>query len=400
MRQAEIIDVRRWSAKLRDTLAMTKLFVMVSGCTMMTIVLLVLAGIGAERGDHRPMSPLKGVAMTMSAGFFGDMLKMEIPYYDGGGSRQGGSFSPAAAGAFLLQLLTHVNPYDPRSLLAAELPGMRGDQANVLYSGSGASPGDAPVDLLPGASAISPAPESPAPTPAPSAPPSGQSGTGAAPGAGEKLVFIYHSHNRESYLPELKSKGITDPDLAYDAEVNVGLVGKRLQERLEDKGIGTAHSTTDYPSEIKGFNYAKSYAYSRGTVQEALAMHPKARLILDIHRDSLRRERTTATIGGVDYAQIYFVIGKKNPHWEQNSKLAEQLHAILEKNLPGLSKGVYGKSTHGNAEYNQSLSPHNLLVEIGGPDNTLEELYRATDALAAAVAELLAGAVPAGNPQP
>ena len=36
----------------------------------------------------------------------------------------------------------------------------------------------------------------------------------------------------------------------------------------------------------------------------------------------------------------------------------------------------------GNVVYNQNLSPHDLLFEVGGVDNSKEELYQSADALA------------------
>jgi len=54
-----------------------------------------------------------------------------------------------------------------------------------------------------------------------------------------------------------------------------------------------------------------------------------------------------------------------------------------------LSRGVWGKTAaNGNGEYNQSVSPGSVLIEIGGVDNTLEECYRTADALAKIIAEM------------
>ena len=107
-------------------------------------------------------------------------------------------------------------------------------------------------------------------------------------------VFIYHSHNRESWVPELE--GVTKLNDAYDANINITLLGKRLAERLEEEGIGTKVSDKDYPSAVKDFNYNKSYSYSLKAVQEAAATYPELTYYFDIHRDSQRRDLTTAEI--------------------------------------------------------------------------------------------------------
>ena len=48
---------------------------------------------------------------------------------------------------------------------------------------------------------------------------------------------------------------------------------------------------------------------------------------------------------------------------------------FLEKYY-GLSRGIFIKDRKsGNGVYNQDLSPNALLIEMGGVDNTPEELY-------------------------
>ncbi len=201
----------------------------------------------------------------------------------------------------------------------------------------------------------------------------------------KKVVFIYHTHNRESFLPELKTNKANE---AYDPSINVTLVGKRLSEELNKLGIGTVISTKDYWPELE--DYALSYKHSLETVQTALKTNDDYEFIFDIHRDASNKEKTTRKINGKDYAAIYFIIGEGNKNYEQNKKLAEKLQQVLEELYPGLSKGILSKKqTIGtNGDYNQSVSSKSLTIEIGGVYNTLEEEYRTTEALAKAIAEL------------
>jgi hypothetical protein len=67
---------------------------------------------------------------------------------------------------------------------------------------------------------------------------------------------------------------------------------------------------------------------------------------------------------------------------------AKNIHEKVNKKYPGLSKGIYSKSSNGNGEYHQSLNPNISLIEIGGVENTLEESYRTTDVLTDVIAEL------------
>jgi len=215
-------------------------------------------------------------------------------------------------------------------------------------------------------------------------------GTDAALPGGNKIAFIYQSHSSESFLPELQDRGVTDPNKAYDANKNVMLVGRRLAEGLQKLGVGTVQSTTYYPGIISGFDYYQSYKYSKRTIQEATAVNPGLTYFFDIHRDSLPRKKTTVTIDGKDYAQMHFIIGTAHSAWKQNEAFAGKIHDLLESRMPGLSKGIYAKTEkEGNGVYNQNVSPNSILVEVGGPYNSLEECYRTVDLLAQTISEII-----------
>ncbi|MNC59534.1 Stage II sporulation protein P (SpoIIP) [compost metagenome] len=55
-----------------------------------------------------------------------------------------------------------------------------------------------------------------------------------------------------------------------------------------------------------------------------------------------------------------------------------------------MSRGIWGKSSGkgNNGEYNQSLSPTSVLIEVGGIDNTEAELKATAEVLADAIADL------------
>jgi len=307
-------------------------------------------------------------------------------------------FVRAQTGLTPLPSLGNAAAYVSGSLLTRiymDIPGAKPGLGETLIESrksatlsEGTSPGDSEPDAAAQAEASA---EPPAATPAAAAP---AEPPAAAPATERKLAFIYHSHNRESWLPELKGTGKDQPNEAFDADVNVSMLGARLQKKLEELGVGAVHSGTDYQTAVKNFNYNYSYKYSKTTVKEALAVHQDIVYLLDIHRDSSRREQTTIDIDGKSYAKLYFIVGQGNPNWKENEALAKRIHDAIEKKLPGLSKGILTKgSKHGNGEYNQSLSQGSVLIEIGGVDNTLEESNRTVDALASIVAELAKDAV-------
>ncbi|MEK3881645.1 stage II sporulation protein P [Paenibacillus sp. PL2-23] len=383
------------SYKIRQLLVTGKAFSLLSLSSMLFFVMLGIAGIAHQQSESSPIHSMKGFAAAVPGGFFGDMLEMEMPSFQSG--MPSDSFTSQEISAFMMRTLTSINPSTPGGLLAAELPGMANDSF-LIRKGVGTDTNIGPKDQLPivdsdGVQVPDNGGKPEEPGAEPDNGPSGEGGeepeVSAAPQPEEpstgdaKIAFIYHSHNRESWYPEVDAKD------ANSSTKNITLVGKRLAEKLEEEGIGAMHSDTDYPTAIKGYRWELSYKYSKKTVQEALASSNDLKFIFDIHRDSQKRKYTTVDINGVSYAQVYFIIGHKNPNWKENEAFATQIHEALEKRYPGISRGIWGKTTAtGNAEYNQSLASESVLLEIGGVENTLEESYRTADALGEIIAEI------------
>jgi stage II sporulation protein P len=396
----------RSSEALRRLLVQWRTFVLLSACTFIAFVAAGLAGM-AFHSSSADWPAMSGAAASLSDGVLGEMTGMELPSFESSAQEQG--LDGRRAASFLIRFLTGINPHQPRSLLASELPGMEGSRAVLLRPGSVGEHVTGPEDHppLPAADdaedepARDPDASDPPGKPEDTAGPDDAAGGGTAQGGGReepepsvetkrKIALIYHSHNRESWLPELGEGA----KIAESGEINITLVGKRLAQRLEEAGIGAVHADVDYATAIEDYRWELSYKYSKETVVEAMAEHDTLTYLFDIHRDSQPRGYTTATIDGKDYAQVYFIIGKGNPGWRENEAFAAKIHKLLEQRYPGISRGIWGKdASNGNGEYNQSLSPNSLLIEIGGIENTLEECYRTADALAEVIAELYRSAV-------
>lgn len=381
----------RW----RKLLAASRAYIMLCLCSTALFVLMGLVGMLQHSWTQQAAHSIQGFASGITGHFFERLLHLELP-----GASPDERNLPLPAGkmtSILLRLTTGLDVTDPASLLAKELPGASSNEAVLLRPPANGAL-DAPIDREPlfphnneQAAAASDPPSSDQPEavePKPAAtPPSPSASPTTEPTTAldkQKIAFIYHSHNRESFYPELK-KGAKDPN---SAESNITLVGKRMADQLETHGLGSVHSDRDYATTIKSYNWNNSYKYSMQTVKEVLAEHTSLQFMIDIHRDSQRRAKTTVTINKQDYAQVYFIVGHRNPNWRENEKLANELHERLEKQYPGLSRGVWGKTAaDGNAEYNQSLSSGSMLLEIGGVDNTLEECYRTADIIARVLAD-------------
>ena len=419
-RKFRIWNIARLKRQLWEGLTMGRTMLLLMLGSFLFFLLLGLGGM-AERGlNTSPVSSMKGLASTLSSRFFIDMIGMEMPHM--ALEKESSTLSAEKVAPFVFELLTSVNPRDPKSLLAGEMPGMKTNQPVPLRVGSGNEQAEAPADYRPD----------------PEAPDSGQQeeiteeneqeineqGEHAEPGAeeeppapepeeaqeeaedkeaqeeaedkeaqdkpstnGKKAVLIYHSHPQEAFNPLLE-KNSSNPGSSSPSK-NIMIVGSFMAKRLEAQGIGTLHDKSDYQSTVPDYNWNYSYKYSRQTVKTAMAGNKELAYLIDIHRDSQRHAKTTTSINGVSYAQVYFIIGHANENWRDNEEFANKINKRLEERYPGVSRGVWGKSAdQGNGEYNQSLSPNSILIEIGGIDSTKDELKRTSELLADMIAEI------------
>lgn len=290
--------------------------------------------------------------------------------------------------SLFFQVATSLKPNDPRSLLGREIPGFSVYDSEIIIAGEGTDYTNLPIESSPPLDEILKEREAVIDEPAEEKEPTDTEKSDQTTGE-KNVVFIYNTHNRESFLPHLP--GVDDADLAHHDEVNITMVSERLKKSLEAKGIGTQVDNTDIVGEVlkdRGLEYWQSYEASRSVVEEAFATNRDIQFIFDIHRDATGRETTTKKINGKDYARIMFVVGSENPNYEKNLELATKIHHMLEESYPGLSRGVIPQGGSGNnGVYNQDLSNNALLIEMGGVDNNLEELYRSADALAEVFSE-------------
>ncbi|WP_400241911.1 stage II sporulation protein P [Niallia sp. JL1B1071] len=204
----------------------------------------------------------------------------------------------------------------------------------------------------------------------------------------DPLVYIYHTHNSESFMPEL---GVTNPNEAVSDSENVTLVGKELSKKLIEKNINAIHDDTDITGILleRNLSFTDSYSISREKLQATLKEYKNIKMIFDIHRGSEKRTDTTKNIDGKDYARILFVVSMTSDNYEENKDFAFQLNEKLQQLYPGLSRGVLEKGVNPQNTYNQDLHNDSVLLEIGGAENSVEEVYRTTDAFAEVIKEII-----------
>lgn len=261
---------------------------------------------------------------------------------------------------------------DIRSLFGSEIPGFSIYNTKIFAAGEGLNFTNLPQDNPPQIKIE--APKQPAKKPAKS------------PVAENKLtkkVLLYHTHYWEAYKP---ANNGSDSNAA-NPNVGVFRAGSDIAQVLLNNGIGSLHP------DQRDWGYNAAYAGSRQLVQNNLKQNPSLTYLIDIHRDSLGGSVTTMNLNGNSFARISLIIGETNPGYTANLYFAKQLKSILDKQYPGLVRGIVGKTKFtGDGVYNQDLSKNAILIEIGGVDNTLAEVDRSSKAVGEALAEYIKGA--------
>jgi len=196
-------------------------------------------------------------------------------------------------------------------------------------------------------------------------------------GSKEVLVGIFHTHNAECYA------GDGGPEHLTGQNGDVVKVGESLQTSLVQNSINVVHSTTIHD----GQDFMKAYSESLKTATGLRQDYPALQVLLDIHRDGLPpgMNKATVTIKGKEVSQVMIVVGKKNPHWQENEQFAQELIMIGEEMYPGLFEKNISYAT--DARYNQHLSNESLLLEVGSQLNTLAEAEGAAEAVGDVLAE-------------
>ncbi len=200
-------------------------------------------------------------------------------------------------------------------------------------------------------------------------------------------VLIYFTHSHETYKPFVESE--TGTVAVYDSTTNLFSMQDMIKNYFQLNGLTTKVLDVDVQGVMKekGIAFHQAYDASRQYVAKELEQN-KYDLVLDIHRDSLSAEATTVTNNNVNYAKIVFVIGAENPNYKSNLAYANALSESLNKIIPNISRGVIIKEGKGvDGVYNQDLAKELLVVEIGGIDNTEDEVYRTISILAQAISK-------------
>lgn len=200
----------------------------------------------------------------------------------------------------------------------------------------------------------------------------------------EPSIYIYNSHQTEEYAASNFVEFSVNPTVMM-----VDYILEDIFTKNNFKTLVEERKIKDVLNE-NNWNYNYSYVASRSFMEDVLLKNSSLKYFIDVHRDSLEKDRTTVSIDGKDYAKILFLIGLENANFQENLNFTEKINNKLDERYPNLSKGILKKGGAGvNGVYNQDFSKYTILIEVGGMENTPTEVLNTSLAFAEVFLEVI-----------
>jgi len=189
-------------------------------------------------------------------------------------------------------------------------------------------------------------------------------------------ILIYHTHTTEAYR-QTENDTYTESGnyRTNDNEKNVVAVGALLKSELESLGFTVIHDTTDHEPPKLSTSYSRSLKTMEKYTTEDIDIY------IDLHRDASGASNINdvVEINGEKCARMMFVVGKglksdgteydPRPNFDQTYAFAN----AVRENVLLYDENFMREIRIKNGRYNQHLSDHSLLLEVGHNMNTLEE---------------------------
>lgn len=180
----------------------------------------------------------------------------------------------------------------------------------------------------------------------------------------DEIIYIYNTHDTEGYnLPFISD---------YSIKPTVKFASYILKDHLNNLNISSYVENNSISEYLKKNNlgYSDSYEASRYYLNKS-SENKNFKIFIDIHRDSVKYDKTLYVKDNKKYAKVLFVLAKKNKNYNNNLKFINYINSKLNENFNGISRGILERN---NVIFNQDISKNAILLEVGGVDNTIEEV--------------------------
>ena len=200
----------------------------------------------------------------------------------------------------------------------------------------------------------------------------------------EPIIYLYNTHPTEGYAPSSYAEFSVNPTVIMNNYILEDIFNKSGYPTIvEEESISKILNDNNW-------KYYNSYKASRILLDKSIVNYPSLKYFIDIHRDSLPKDKTTINIEGKSYAKILFIIGMENRNYQKNLEFTEKINNKLKEYYPNLSKGIYKKGGEGvNGVYNQDFNSNTILIEIGGEENTTTEVLNTSLAFSKCFMEVI-----------
>ena len=188
----------------------------------------------------------------------------------------------------------------------------------------------------------------------------------------QPLVYIYNTHQTEEYK---KTKKYKPTVVTASKVIEKALKNENIISILEERSI--KKKLDEY-----GYDYSGTYAVSFEYLKDQKNKNPSLKYYFDIHRDSIIGKESKVRINNKNYATLMFLVGQNHKNYKENVKNIKIMEQYLNDNYKGLVRQTYFQPKY---SYNQGYDSNMFLVEIGGPENTLEEITNTSIALGKAI---------------
>lgn len=183
----------------------------------------------------------------------------------------------------------------------------------------------------------------------------------------KKRIYIYNTHQYEQYATHTVMDG-----------------ARYLKSQLESLGYEVIVEENDFEAfkRANNMDLTETYPTSRIFLEKALEEYGSFDLIIDYHRDAISKEASTFTDGNLSYAKMMMVVSLSSINHETVEANSATLHQAVDARAAGIMRYDFKRE---NVYYNQQYASPMLLMEIGGMDNTFEEVQNSLNVLAFAI---------------
>lgn len=182
----------------------------------------------------------------------------------------------------------------------------------------------------------------------------------------QKLIITY-SQKEINNQNIVQTKGKILVYSTHTCEKNITLIAEDLSQKLRNKGWDVEHNTEDF---TKVNDYNNAYANSKRMLQtKDLSSYT---LVLDIHADATENP-IVDRIQDKNVAKIMIPTTSENPNLPQEIKIINGIKSNMKEFSNSMIREETTHYKRGIDNYNLSMSPNMLLIEIGSDKSTLLE---------------------------